>query len=152
MCFVNSRARTRGRHVRHWRRDPHPSFPPAQGRPALTSYIQHAGRLTLTPLPSPVTRLCGHSQECPGQWACEMSGQHLRLGGGFERHLHLDASVLGLLIYLYFFFFFFSLVYFIYLLFKLRYNLQCYISFRCTAKWFSYTYVYVYSFSDSFSL
>ena len=29
-------------------------------------------------------------------------------------------------------------------------DLQCCVSFRCTAKWFSYTYTYIHSFSDSF--
>ena len=29
-------------------------------------------------------------------------------------------------------------------------DLQCCVSFRCTAKWFSYTYTHIHSFSDSF--
>ena len=29
---------------------------------------------------------------------------------------------------------------------KLKYNLQCCVSFRCTAKWFNFTYIYIYSF------
>ena len=29
-------------------------------------------------------------------------------------------------------------------------NLQCCVSFRCTAKWFSYVYIYMYMISDSF--
>ena len=31
-------------------------------------------------------------------------------------------------------------------------DLQCYLSFRCTEKWFSYTYTYIHSFSDSFPM
>ena len=42
-------------------------------------------------------------------------------------------------IYIYFLKFYWSIV-----------DLQCCVSFRCTAKWFSSTYTYVHSFSDSF--
>ena len=31
-------------------------------------------------------------------------------------------------------------------------DLQCCVSFRCTAKWFSYTYIYIFFFPDSFTL
>ena len=31
-------------------------------------------------------------------------------------------------------------------------DLQCWVSFRCTAKWFSYTYTYIHSSSDSFPI
>ena len=31
-------------------------------------------------------------------------------------------------------------------------DLQCCVSFRCTAKWFSYTYTYIHSFSDPFPI
>ena len=31
-------------------------------------------------------------------------------------------------------------------------DLQCYVSFRCAAKWFSYTYTCIYSFSNSFPI
>ena len=31
-------------------------------------------------------------------------------------------------------------------------DLQCCVSFRCTAQWFSYTYTCIYSFSDSFPI
>ena len=31
-------------------------------------------------------------------------------------------------------------------------DLQCCVSFRCTAKWFSYTYTYIHSFSNSFPI
>ena len=31
-------------------------------------------------------------------------------------------------------------------------DLQCYVSFRCTAKWFSYTYTYIHSFKNSFPI
>ena len=33
-----------------------------------------------------------------------------------------------------------------------RADLQCCVSFRCTAKWFSYTYINICSFSDSFPM
>ena len=42
-----------------------------------------------------------------------------------------------------FFFFFFNWS---------RADLQCCVSFRCTAKWFSYTYINICSFSDSFPM
>ena len=31
-------------------------------------------------------------------------------------------------------------------------DLQCCVSFRCTAKWYSYTQIYIHSFADSFPL
>ena len=31
-------------------------------------------------------------------------------------------------------------------------DLQCCVSFRCIARWFSYTYTYIYCFSDSFPI
>ena len=31
-------------------------------------------------------------------------------------------------------------------------DLQCCFSFRCTAKWFSYTYTYIHPFSDCFPI
>ena len=31
-------------------------------------------------------------------------------------------------------------------------DLQCFVSFRCTAKWFSYTYTCIYCFSSSFPI
>ena len=45
------------------------------------------------------------------------------------------------------------LLLFFFLIFILYWSivgLQCCVSFRCTAKWFSYTYTYISSFSDSF--
>ena len=46
-------------------------------------------------------------------------------------------------------------LFFFYLIFILYWNivdLQCCVSFRCAAKWFSYTYTYIHSFSDSFPI
>ena len=47
----------------------------------------------------------------------------------------------------------FTLFFCYYLIFFLSIvGLQCCVSFRCTAKWFSFTFVYVYYFSDYFPL
>ena len=44
------------------------------------------------------------------------------------------------------------LPYLIFILYGSLVDLQCYVSFRYTAKWFSYTYTYIHSFSDCFPI
>ena len=44
-----------------------------------------------------------------------------------------------------------SLVYFFFFNWS-TVDLQCYVSFRCTAKWIAYTYTYIRSFLDSFPI
>ena len=45
---------------------------------------------------------------------------------------------------------FFSPLVLIFILYWCMVDLQCCVSFRCTAKWFSYAYTYIHSFSISF--
>ena len=81
---------------------------------------------------------------------------YIPLGQGSA--LHTVETQCSLLVNIFFSFFFFFLnkywIYFflIFILYWGLVDLQCCVSFRCTAKWFSYAYTYIRSFSNSFPI
>ena len=82
------------------------------------------------------------------QWT--LQGFSDPLGMWFGLSLFLFCSVLMWRVVNMFFFCIFS--FFLYFLYWSIFDLQCCVSFRCTAKWLTYTYTYIYSFSYSFPI